>query len=121
MNAFALAETQQPMADQVMVQSHTTMLLMNPVAMEQIYRFSEMMASGKTAVPAHLRGNVADCMAITMQAMQWKLNPFAVMQKTHVINGVLGYWLITSCRSANNIMPITNFLPALITSLFYSA
>ena len=91
MSAFALAETQQPMADQVMVQSHTTMLLMNPVAMEQIYRFSEMMASGKTAVPAHLRGNVADCMAITMQAMQWKLNPFAVMQKTHVINGVLGY------------------------------
>lgn len=72
-------------------QSHTTMLLMNPAAMEQIYRFSEMMASGKTAVPAHLRGNTADCMAITMQAMQWQLNPFAVMQKTHVINGVLGY------------------------------
>ncbi|MFC0047765.1 RecT family recombinase [Rheinheimera tilapiae] len=91
MSAVSIAEVQQPMADQMMVQSHTTMLLMNPVAMEQIYRFSEMMASGKTAVPAHLRGNVADCMAITMQAMQWKLNPFAVMQKTHVINGVLGY------------------------------
>jgi hypothetical protein len=30
-------------------------------------------------------------------------------------------WLITSCRSANNIMPITNFLPALTTSFFYSA
>lgn len=91
MSAVSIAEVQQPMADQMMVQSHTTMLLMNPVAMEQIYRFSEVMASGKTAVPAHLRGNVADCMAITMQAMQWKLNPFAVMQKTHVINGVLGY------------------------------
>ncbi len=89
MSAVTVAETK---FDQTMVQqSHTTMLLMNPVAMEQIYRFSEMMASGKTAVPAHLRGNVADCMAITMQAMQWQLNPFAVMQKTHVINGVLGY------------------------------
>ena len=31
------------------------------------------------------------------------------------------YWLITSCRSANNIMPITFFLPAFIASSFYSA
>ena len=30
-------------------------------------------------------------------------------------------WLITSCRSANNIMPITFFLPAFIASSFYSA
>ncbi len=32
-----------------------------------------------------------------------------------------GDWLITSCRSANNIMPITIFLPAFIASFFYSA
>ena len=31
------------------------------------------------------------------------------------------FWLITSCRSANNIMPITFFLPAFIASSFYSA
>ena len=31
------------------------------------------------------------------------------------------WWLITSCRSANNIMPITVFLPAFIASFFYSA
>ena len=31
------------------------------------------------------------------------------------------YWLITSCRSANNIMPITIFLPAGTASFFYSA
>ena len=30
-------------------------------------------------------------------------------------------WLITSCRSANNIMPITFFLPAFTASFFYSA
>ena len=34
---------------------------------------------------------------------------------------VRGLWLITSCRSANNIMPITFFLPAFIASFFYSA
>ena len=29
-------------------------------------------------------------------------------------------WLITSFRSINNIMPITIFIPALTTTLFYS-
>ncbi|SPX63869.1 Uncharacterised protein [Leclercia adecarboxylata] len=30
-------------------------------------------------------------MAIIMQAMQWGMNPYAVAQKTHLVNGVLGY------------------------------
>ncbi len=49
------------------------------------------MASGMATVPEHLRGNPSDCMAITMQAMQWQMNPYAVAQKTFVVNGVLGY------------------------------
>ncbi|HCW3117109.1 TPA: recombinase RecT, partial [Citrobacter amalonaticus] len=28
---------------------------------------------------------------VAMQAAQWQMNPFAVAQKTHLINGVLGY------------------------------
>lgn len=43
------------------------------------------------AIPAHLAGKPADCMAIVMQAMQWGMNPYAVAQKTHLVNGVLGY------------------------------
>jgi hypothetical protein len=30
-------------------------------------------------------------MAVVMQAMQWGMNPFAVAQKTHIVNGQLGY------------------------------
>ena len=30
-------------------------------------------------------------MAIVMQAAQWGMNPFAVAQKTHIVNGTLGY------------------------------
>ncbi|EGO1998012.1 recombinase RecT, partial [Salmonella enterica] len=41
------------------------------------------------AIPAHLAGKPADCMAIVMQAMQWGMNPYAVAQKTHLVNGVL--------------------------------
>lgn len=37
------------------------------------------------------RRKPADCMAVAMQAAQWGMNPFAVAQKTHVVNGTLGY------------------------------
>lgn len=66
-------------------------MLMNPATMQEVYKFAELMAGGVATVPKHLQKNVADCMAITMQAMQWGMFPFAVAQKTHLINGVLGY------------------------------
>lgn len=55
-------------------------------------RLAKLMASGNATVPAHLRGNIADCFAIVLQTFAWGLNnPFAVAQKTHYINGFLGY------------------------------
>lgn len=69
----------------------TTDLVLNFQAMEQMGRLAEMMANGRATVPQHLQGNPADCMAIVMQAAQWRMNPFAVAQKTHVISGTLGY------------------------------
>lgn len=56
-----------------------------------ISAFASIMAQGAATVPRHLQGNQADCMAVAMQASQWQMNPFAVAQKTHLINGVLGY------------------------------
>ncbi|MEJ6520299.1 recombinase RecT [Shewanella bicestrii] len=69
----------------------TTELMMNLDAMNNMYRLAETMAGGKATVPAHLQGNVADCMAIVMQSALWRMNPFAVAQKTHVVSGTLGY------------------------------
>lgn len=66
-------------------------LLLSEMAMARIERVAGLMASGKTTVPQHLRGNEGDCFAITLQAMQWGMNPFAVAQKTHLVNGTLGY------------------------------
>lgn len=59
--------------------------------MERMIRFGELMSSASIAVPAHLRGKAGDCLAVIMQSMQWGMNPFAVAQKTHVVNGALGY------------------------------
>ncbi|MHC5178626.1 RecT family recombinase [Serratia rhizosphaerae] len=65
--------------------------LFNPQYLTAINQFAQVMSGGAATVPQHLRGNPADCMAIAMQAAQWQMNPFAVAQKTYVVNGVLGY------------------------------
>lgn len=72
-------------------QTSSAALILNAAAMEQLYRFAEIMANGNITVPKHFHGNVADCLAVAMQAAQWGMNPFAVAQKTHVVNGTLGY------------------------------
>ncbi|EOX7250277.1 RecT family recombinase [Escherichia coli] len=63
----------------------------NVQALGQLTTFADLMAQSAVTVPKHLAGKPADCMAIVMQAMQWGMNPYAVAQKTHLVNGVLGY------------------------------
>ncbi len=65
--------------------------IFNVQALSQLTAFAKLMADSQVTVPAHLAGKPADCMAIVMQAMQWGMNPYAVAQKTHLVNGVLGY------------------------------
>lgn len=62
-------------------------LILDPISMKSMTDLAAMMASGKTTVPGHLKGNTADCMAIVLQAMQWQMNPFAVAQKTFIVQG----------------------------------
>ena len=59
--------------------------------METLERFSTLMSKGRSTIPQHFQGNPADCMAVVMQAAQWRMNPFAVAQKTHLVQGTLGY------------------------------
>lgn len=66
-------------------------LLLDNGSFDKMLRIAEMMSTGKTTVPKHLQGNLGDCMAVVTQAMQWGMNPFAVAQKTHIVNGALGY------------------------------
>jgi hypothetical protein len=66
-------------------------LLTDPTRMASIMAVAKIMASAKVTVPKHLQGQEGDCMAICMQAANWGMNPFAVAQKTHLVNGVLGY------------------------------
>lgn len=85
-------------------------IMMNPEIMGRFERIAEVMASSKFAVPKHLQGNVGDCLAIIMQSAQWQMDPFAVAQKTHQINGVLGYEAQLVNAVITNRAPITGRL-----------
>lgn len=67
-------------------------LVMDNEAMDRMMAAAELMASAKVTIPKHLQNSVGDCMAVIMQSAQWKMNPFAVAQKTHLSqSGQLGY------------------------------
>ena len=60
-------------------------------ALERIIQFAELMASGRCTVPKDYQGNPGDCLALSLQAQAWGMNPFTVAQKSFVIKGKLGY------------------------------
>ena len=84
----------------------TAAAIFSPEGMDGLVRFATLMADSKATVPAHLAGKPADCLAVTMQAAQWGMNPFAVAQKTHVVNGTLGYeaQLVNAVVSSSNLL-----------------
>lgn len=65
--------------------------LMQGDSLDKLERIAQRMAEGRMTVPEFLRGNVADCMAVAIQAMLWNMDPFAVAQKSHLVNGRLGF------------------------------
>jgi len=64
---------------------------MQPESLGDIVRFAELMCQSKAGIPSYLHNNAADCMAITMQALQWDFNPFSVAQKSYKVKDVLAF------------------------------
>ncbi|VWD20380.1 RecT family recombinase [Burkholderia contaminans] len=88
-------------------------LILNDESMDRMIRIADLMATGRTTIPKHLQGNQGDCFAVCMQAMQWGMNPFSVAQKTHLVNGTLGY-------EAQLVIAVLNSSPALATRLNFA-
>lgn len=61
-----------------------------PHNMDAAIKLAEMMARARM-VPAHLQGQVGDCLMVVEQAGRWGMSPFAVAQCTSVIQGRLMY------------------------------
>lgn len=64
---------------------------LKPESLGDVVRFAELMCQSKAGIPAYLHGNAADCMAVTLQALQWEFNPFSVAQKSYKIKDVIAY------------------------------
>lgn len=79
-------------------------MMMDSNAVSSYKEMAKLMAQAQVQVPDHFKGKPADCLAVVMQAAQWQMNPFVVAQKTHVINGTLGYeaQLVNSVVSSSN-------------------
>ena len=77
--------------DRLLQRSFTPLDLLQDENFDKLWRMAEALANSALSVPKELKGNIGDCLAIVTQAMIWGLNPFAVAQKAHVINGKLGY------------------------------
>ena len=90
--------------------NNTSAMVLSGDSMDKMLKFSQMMATSKITIPKHLQGNAGDCFAIVMQAMQWGMNPFAVAQKTHLVNGILGYEAQLVNAVINSRAPITTRL-----------
>lgn len=73
------------------INTQTSSLVLDAQSMNAMMKLAEIMSKGTVTVPKHLANSPADCLAVVMQSMQWHMNPYAVAQKTHLVNGNLGY------------------------------
>ena len=106
-NVVAIQQTE-PMPP--LVSTSTTAMIHDEAMLAKMLSFAEVMATSRITVPKHLQNNPGDCLAITMQAMQWGMNPFAVAQKTFVVNGILGYEAQLVSAVINTKAPISSRL-----------
>lgn len=77
--------------NELMVVQDTENLVLDVSAMKHMMDVATFMSKGTLTLPEPYRNNPANCLAVVMQAAQWKMNPFAVAQKTHFVNGNIGY------------------------------
>lgn len=59
--------------------------------MGEVMEFSKLMALSGQAVPKHLRAQSGMCLAVALQALNWRMDPFAVANKSYAVNDRLAY------------------------------
>lgn len=57
----------------------------------QIMEVAKVVAISREAIPGHLRDNVGACLAICIQASEWQMSPFAVANKSYVVNNRMAF------------------------------
>lgn len=53
--------------------------------------FAKLMSVSQQAVPKHCRHAPGVCLGLLIQAMEWRMSPYAVASKSYVVNDVISY------------------------------
>lgn len=59
--------------------------------MGEVMEFAKLMAVSAHAVPPHCRNNPGLCLGLAVQAIEWRMSPYAVASKSYVVNDRIGY------------------------------
>lgn len=59
--------------------------------MSEAMEFAKLMSLSKQAVPPHCREQPGVCLGLLIQAIEWRMSPFAVAGKSYVVNDRIGY------------------------------
>ena len=57
----------------------------------EVMDFAKAMATAGMMIPKYLRGNPGGCLGITFQAIEWRMSPFQVANKSYAVNDRVGY------------------------------
>ena len=57
----------------------------------KVMELAKIMAVADIAIPKHLRSNPGACLSVALQAAAWEMNPFAVANKTYVVNDRIAF------------------------------
>lgn len=60
-------------------------------SMSEVLEFAKLMSLSRNAVPRHLQGEPGTCLAVCIQALEWRMSPFAVANKSFEVNSRVAY------------------------------
>lgn len=59
--------------------------------MTEVMEFAKLMSLAGNAVPKHLQGNPGMCLAVCIQALEWRFSPFSVANKSYEVQSRLSF------------------------------
>lgn len=59
--------------------------------MGEVLEFAKLLAVSGQAVPKHCRNEPGVCLAVVTQAIEWRMSPYAVANKSYLVNDRIGY------------------------------
>lgn len=87
----SLKDNAQEFRAMVPAEQNAGRVIIAPQNMGEVLDFAKMMALSKAAVPAHLRGNASDCLAVAMLAYRIGVDPFGLAQKSYKVSDTISY------------------------------